>query len=303
MTPRVGFRGTFYDKEIQVSTAPITITRSGSFSREMLDVNVLLEGPKFNRIFSSDVSDGPSYKHVIEPRLEYDYIPDMDRADRAKILPIDAIDVIQDVNKLSFSLLQRLFKRGPAGGKDSAMRQIARLEISQRYDLDEARGPITPGTDRRPFSPIRFDLDSKLTDSFFLNTDFTFNFYSNAMETWNIDTGFKLNKWLMLIVERRERDDQEVSTLGTLDITLPKGWNGKYSIRYDELNDRLLEQNARLTYNDKCMCWGFTIDFIERVLITNNVRTIENKILFSISLKGLGLYDGSKGGSFIHRSF
>ena len=107
----------------------------------------------------------------------------------------------------------------------------------------------------------------------------------------------------MLIVERREKDDQAISTLGTVSITLPKGWNGKYSIRYDELNDMLLEQNARLTYNDKCMCWGFTIDFIERVLFTNNVRTIENKIMFSISLKGLGDYDGTSGSSFIHRSF
>ena len=26
-----------------------------------------------------------SFKHVIEPRLQYDYIPDLDRNDRAKI--------------------------------------------------------------------------------------------------------------------------------------------------------------------------------------------------------------------------
>ena len=123
------------------------------------------------------------------------------------------------------------------------------------------------------------------------------------METWNIDAGIKLNQWLMLIAERRDRFGEPTSTLGTLDITLPKGWNGKYSLRYDEINNRLLEQNARLTYNDKCMCWGFTIDFIDRDLITNNIRTREKKIMFSISLKGLGNYDGTSGNAFIHRTF
>ncbi|MEE8205599.1 MAG: putative LPS assembly protein LptD, partial [Nitrospinaceae bacterium] len=119
LTPRVGFRETFYDKEIQVSTAPITVTRGGSFSREMIDVNVLLEGPKFNRIFLSDDPEGSSFKHAIEPRLRYDFIPDLDRNDRAKILPIDEIDAIDDVNQLSFSLVQYLLRKGLTGGKDS----------------------------------------------------------------------------------------------------------------------------------------------------------------------------------------
>jgi hypothetical protein len=269
----------------------------------MIDVNVSLEGLKFYRIFLSDDPEGASFKHVIEPRIKYDFIPDMDRIDRARIRLIDSIDAVEDVNKLSYFLVQRLLRKGSASSKDTEVKQIARLEVSQSYDIDEASSFIIPGIKRRPFSPIRFDLDSKLSDNFFLNTDFSFNFYTDIMETWNIDTGIKLSKWLMLIGERRERDGEAVSTLGTVSITLPKGWNGKYSIRYDELNDRVLAQNARLTYNDKCMCWGFSIDFIERVLITNNVRTIENRILFSISLKGLGDYDGTEGESFIHRSF
>jgi lipopolysaccharide assembly outer membrane protein LptD (OstA) len=305
LTPRVGFRETFYNKELQVSLLPppVTVTEEGSFSREMIDVNVLLEGPKFNRIFLSGDPEGSSFKHVIEPRLQYDYIPDTDRSDRAKIRVVDAIDAVEDVNKLGFFLVQRLLRKGPAGLKNTEVTQVARLEISQSYDLDEARGQVIPGNPRRPFSPIRFDLDSKLSDNFFLNTDFTYNFYDDVLETLNIDTGIKLSKWLMLIVERRETDDEAVSTLGTVSITLPKGWNGIYSLRYDELNDRLLEQNARLTYNDKCMCWGFTIDFIDRELITNNIRTREKKIMFSISLKGLGNYDGTSRNSFIHRTF
>ena len=309
LTPRVGFRETFYNKELQPSLPPppITVTERGSFSREMLDVNVLLEGPKFNRIFFSDDPEGASFKHVIEPRLQYDYIPDIDRTDRAKIRLIDGIDAVEDVNKLSYFMVQRLLRKGSSGSKSTEVTQIARVEISQSYDIDEARGQmIIPGTERRPFSPIRFDLDSKLTDNFFLNTDFTYNFYTDVMETWNIDTGIKLNKWLMLIFERRERDDpnnQTASILGTLDITLPKGWNGKYSIRYDEFNDTLLEHNARLTYNDKCMCWGFTVDYIDRNIFTGATKTNETRILFSISLKGLGNFDESRGGSFIHRTF
>jgi len=305
LTPRVGFRETFYNKDLQVSLPPppITVTEKGSFSREMMDVNVSLEGPKFNRIFLSDDPDGASYKHVIEPRIQYNYIPDMDRNDRAKIRVVDAIDAVEDVNQLSYFLVQRLLRKGDGGSKSTEVMQIARLEISQRYDLDEARGQVIPGNPRRPFSPIRFDLDSKLSDNFFLNTDFTYNIYSDVLETWNIDTGIKLNQWLMLIFERREKNNQLASILGTLDITLPKGWNAKYSIRYDELTNTLLEHNARLTYNDKCMCWGFTLDYIDRNIFTGTFKTSETRFLFSISLKGLGNFDGSRGSSFIHRSF
>jgi len=303
LTPRVGFRETFYNKELQVTPAPVSVNREDKFSREMIDVNVALEGPKFNRVFFADDSASASYKHVIEPRLQYDYIPDLDRDDRAKIRIIDAVDAIDDVQQLRFFLVQRLLKKGASTGKDQEVRQIARLEISEGYDLDEARGLVLPGAERRPFSPIRFDLDSFLTDSFFLNTDFTYNFYTDNMETWNIDAGVKLSKWVMLIFERRERDDQIASILGTADITLPKGWNAKYSIRYNEFTDTMLEQNARLTYNDKCMCWGFTIDYIDRNIFAGNFKTNETRVLFSISLKGLGNFDGSRGEAFIHRSF
>ncbi len=306
LTTRVGFRETYYNKELQVSTIPppITVTEEDSFSREMIDLNVSLEGPKFNRIFLSDEPEGSSYKHVVEPRIQYDFIPDMDRIDRAKIRLVDGIDAVEDTNKLSFFLVQRLLSKGPASSKDTGVKQIARLEVSQSYDIDEARGQVMiPGSERRPFSPIRFDLDNQLTDNFFINTDFTYNFYTDVMETWNIDTGIKLSSWLMLIFERRERDDQTASILGTADITLPKGWNAKYSLRFDEFNDTLLEHNARLTYNDKCMCWGFTIDYIDRNIYSGLTKTNETRILFSISLKGLGGFEESRGESFIHRTF
>ena len=303
LTPRVGIRETFYNNEIQVTPAPVMVTEGSSFSRELLDVNVTLEGPKFNRIFLSDDPGGASFKHVIEPRLQYDYIPDLDRTDRARIRLIDNIDAIDDTHQFGFFLVQRLLRKTSTGRSGSEVTQIARLEISQTYDLDEARGLVVSGNDRRPFGPIRFDLDSQPIDDFFLNTDFTFNYYTGNLETWNIDTGLKLNEWLMLIFERREKDDQAASILGTLDVTLPKGWNGKYSVRFDEFNNSLLEHNARLTYNDKCMCWGFTIDYIDRNIFTGLDKTNETRILFSISLKGLGNFDGSRGESFIHRTF
>ncbi len=303
LTPRVGYRETFYDKEIQVSAAPVTVTEGDNFSREMIDVNVALEGPKFNRVFLEDDPESSSFKHVIEPRLQYDFIPDLDRNDRARIRVVDAIDAIEDVQQLSFFLVQRLLRKGPTSGKSAEVEQIARLEISQSYDLDEARGIITSGSERRPFSPLRFDLDSQISDYLFLNTDFTYNFYSDNMETWNIDTGIKLSQWIMLIFERREQDDQAASILGTLDVTLPKGWNAKYSLRYNEFTDTFLEHNARLTYNDKCMCWGFNIDYVDRNIFTGTEKTNETRFLFSISLKGLGDFGSSKKGSFIHRSF
>ncbi len=303
LTPRVGFRETFYNKEINFTAAPLSHVRKDKFSRELYDVNVLLEGPKFNRVFGGKDEGSSGYKHVIEPRIRYDYIPDMDEEDRSKIRVFDAIDSIQSVNKFTFFLVQRLLKKEPGAKAGSEVRQIARLEISQGLDMDEATRDQTPGNPRRPLSLLRVDLDSKLTQNFFLNTDATFNVYDDTMETWNIDAGYKLFKWLMLIFERREIRNQTASILGTVGVTLPKGWKGKYSLRYDEFNDNFLEHNGRLTYNDKCMCWGFAIDFIDRNIITGTFQSHESRVMFSITLRGLGTLNGARGESFIHRSF
>ncbi len=301
-TTRLGFRGTYYNKEVNFNNLTQMKSEGGSFVRELFDLAAVLEGPKFNRIFSIK-NTGYQFKHVIEPRIQYDFIPDMDGDDRNRIRIIDAVDAFGETNRVTYFLTQRLLQKVTKKSGSSEVQQIARFEISQSYDFLEASRMETPLTPRRPFSNLRFDFDSRFLKYFMFNFDTTFNFYDGVVETFNFDIGIRPSKWVMLILERRHIHNQSASILGTIDLNIPHGWNFKYSARYDEFNERFLEHNARLTFNNLCECWGFAVDFINRKNINGSVNTTETKVLFSIQLRGLGNLNGARGESFIHRTF
>jgi len=136
-----------------------------------------------------------------------------------------------------------------------------------------------------------------------LNFDTTLNVHNAAIETFNMDVGVRPTDWLMMILEKRHIRSESDSMLGTVELDLPKGWNMKYSARYDEFNDEFLEHNGRITFNNQCKCWGFSLDIINRKNINGDIRTTETKFLFSIQLRGLGGLDSSRGEQFLHRTF
>ncbi len=305
LTPRLGLRETYYSKEISSQIDPATgqpIIKSG-FGRESADFQAVLEGPKFNRIFQGLISDNSAYKHVVEPRIEYDYIPGMDRTDRQRIRIIDSVDNVQQTETLTYFLTQRLLRKDIDAKGNASVNQVARFEISQEYDFREGRSFKSPNNPRRPFSNLRFDLDSQLTDYFFFNFDSGYNVYDGFMETFNFDVGVKVHPWLMFILEKRQVHNTSSSILGTVDLSLPKGWNFVYSARFDEFNDRVLEHNGRAAWSDKCRCWGIRMDVIRRRNINLGMDQAEIKFLFSIELRGLADFNGAQGEQFIHRRF
>ncbi len=297
-TPTVGVRNTYYSDSFQGTTS------HGSINRELVDVRGVLEGPKFNKIFHLDSKDGSTkFKHVIEPRVQYDFIPDIDELDRNQIFQIDGIDQIPNTNTISYFLTQRLLKK-VTSDNSSNTQQIARFEISQSYDFNEAERALTSSMDeQRPFSFLRLDLDSRPYSWLMLNFDSTIDLYDGVVQTVNFDVGVRPTDNLMLIMERRSALNTSASILGTIDYSFLPGWNMKFSARFDEFNETLLEKNGRLSFNNPCGCWGVSVDVIQRLNINGGLRQEETRFLFNLTLKGLGEIAGSEGESFIHRSF
>ncbi len=297
-TPTVGARSTYYSDTFQGTTS------KGDIHRELVDVRGVLEGPKFNKIFHLGGKDGNTkFKHVIEPRIQYDFIPDMDSSDRAQIFQIDGIDQIPNTNRVSYFLTQRLLKK-VSTNSSSNTQQIARFEISQSFDFNENDRRLTSPADmNRPFSFLRFDWDSRPFDFLMLNFDSTINVYNGNIETVNFDVGVRPTPNLMVIMERRMARNTSASILGTIDYTFLPGWNMKFSARFDEFNETLLEKNGRLAFNDPCQCWGVSLDVIQRLNINSGLRQEETRFLFNFTLRGLGEVNASEGESFIHRSF
>ncbi len=67
-TPTIGIRETYYNRGERDGKD------TDGFSREIYDINLLLEGPRVSRVFHTKSEHIPKIKHLIEPRITYDYI-------------------------------------------------------------------------------------------------------------------------------------------------------------------------------------------------------------------------------------
>ena len=295
----IGLRETIYSKGQN---------NVGFFSREGLDFNASIKGPTFEKVFHNRNKLIPKIKHLLEPRISFDYIPELDINDKYKIHPY-LPDLISPKSLVTFSLIQRILQKEANGKGDFDTREGLRFIISQTYDLREASRVGTANNPSQPFSDIRFDLDSRLVDPLLLNFDSTYDINDKVLKTFNFQVGFRPYEELTAYIERRWTRRGDVSTVATLDWDFLKGWNLKASTRLDEITDTHRENNLSLLYDDPCKCWAFSIDYIHR----NNFNSTSSKVggsketmwFFGFTFRGLGSVESKarENEQFIHRSF
>ncbi len=299
-TPTLGLRETIYSKGLNTTD---NNKRLDLFTRESFNVNASLEGPRFEKVFDLKNKYISKVKHLIEPRITYNYIPDMDENDRGKIKVFDGIDTINRQSTMTYSLTQRLLQKELESGDNYNTREVLRFDISQTVDLIEATGK-EESENKRPFSDLRFDLDSRLHDNLEFNFDSTYDVHEDTFKTFNIEVGLKPIDSLYLFFERRFTKDQSAFIIGTVDLTLSKGWRMQASTRFDEREGISRENDFSLLYDNPCKCWGFTFGMIDRV---NLVQTLDNqretKFMFGITLRGLGSLARGANEKLIHREF
>ena len=292
-TPTIGIRETFYSNGYDSIG-----NESGSLSRELYDITTIFEGPKFFKIFNFRNSAVPKVKHIIEPRVIYKYIPDMDNNDRDKITVFDGIDNIAPLNIAEYSLTNRFLKKSRVNKDSFITEEALRFEISQSYDFREATRTLTSGSERRPFSDIRWDIDSHIWSPLKLNFDGSYDVYDNLLKTANIEFGITPGDIWSLYFERRYIRNQSTFILGSLGLDLKKGWMARYSARYDELNKEFQENDISLKYS--AQCWGVSFDFINRNNFINGEKQRENKFFFLVTLKGIGSIGKKRSEKLLH---
>ncbi len=113
-----------------------------SFLRTYASAGLSLVGPSFSRIY--DVSIGPwdKIKHVIEPRVDYTYVSNVD--DPERIPAFDTIDTTLGQNQVRYAIVNRILARA-AGGAAGSAQEIASLEIAQTYNFTLPQTLFTPG--------------------------------------------------------------------------------------------------------------------------------------------------------------
>ena len=286
-TPSVGFRETIYSKGLDETD---NNKRLDFFTRESFNVSASFDGPRFEKIFDLKNKYIPKVKHLIEPRISYNFTPDIDEEDRAKIKVFDGNDTISRQSTITYSLTQRILQKERESRDKFNTREVLRFDISQTMDLIEATGS-EESENKRPFSDLRFDLDSRLHDNLKFNFDSTFDVHDSALKTFNLELGLNIED-LYVFFDRRWAKDQETFIISGVNWTINEAWNLKATTRYNESEDEFPENHLSLLYDNPCKCWGFNLDLIERESLVpiagNGVNQRETKFLLGITLRGLG---------------
>ena len=105
--PALTLRDTFYTE--QCNPAHSTERAADDIlNRKSLETSFELRPPALSRIFDRPWL-GRKWKHVIEPRMRYDYVTGINNF--ANILRFDSTDILTNTNEIEYSLVNRIYAK------------------------------------------------------------------------------------------------------------------------------------------------------------------------------------------------
>ena len=127
---RLSFRETAYTHSRQTQ-----FVLERPLNRFSLDYSSSIAGPKLER-------DYGSWRHVVEPSIEYQYIKGADEFRRTVV--VDDVDLVTDTNEVEYAVTNRFF----------TTREVFSWRLAQKYFFDPTfGGAIVPGR-RNVFAPL-----------------------------------------------------------------------------------------------------------------------------------------------------
>jgi len=129
-TVSAGGRFTYYTKSTDILQSELL---DDSTTRAYGEAGISLVGPSFSRIYDAAIGPYDKFKHVIEPRVDYNYVSDV--SDPSSIPNFDEVDTALGMNQVHYAIVNRLLARR-AGGEVGSAEEIASLEIGQTYAID-----------------------------------------------------------------------------------------------------------------------------------------------------------------------
>ncbi len=208
-----------------------------------------------------------SFIHIIEPSLQYTYIPSIDQE---KIPFFDSTDEILKTNSLTYALTNRMSGSGPNNIE-------SRFRLSQSYTLLETDEPFSPLLAEATLSAGNLNLG--INASYDIDDTILTDFIGSITLTGK--KGFaSIGKNLR---QTTELDQYTVEAgiyrpIKIINWSVPADLRGK--LWYDAENGRIQELNVSSTY--KKQCWGISVAFKQ--------RPEKYEIMFAVELTGLGSF-------------
>ena len=110
--PALSLRDTIYTQQLNPASGTgltqVGIAVSNTLNRKSLEGSVELRPPALDRIFDREIL-GRKWKHVLEPRIRYDYVTGVSNFSR--ILRFDDRDILSDTNEVEYGVVNHLYAK------------------------------------------------------------------------------------------------------------------------------------------------------------------------------------------------
>lgn len=274
--------GSFFDGTLAVDTF-----REQFQSRFLPEAGADVE-TRLSRVFAAgDFFGIDKIQHVIEPRVGYRYLPDLPRGGLPQF---DEIDALGQTNLITYSLTNRVNAKAPAEGETPPRRwELARLTLSQSYDLRQPRDEMTAERPKRPFSDVYGDLRVNPFPELTSRTDASFNVYTHSLTSFNTDVSYGRGDLRGLLGYRYSRFPRFQSTeffTGSARAKLSQQWEVAASTNWDTKSGTFVENRVEATFFEQC--WAASL------ALTANVS--ETIFAVTVNLLELGSFGSSRSG-------
>lgn len=277
--PSIGLRETIWYVDPEIETAG----DDDRFNRQIYDIKLDLTS-EISKIFDVNIATIDRIKHNILPEISYDYIPDQDQGDLPQF---DALARIDEQNLLTYSITN-IFTWRPVkqqkGSDDSTnydYRQFGRLKFEQSYDINEARDDTAdgiPDNKRRPFSPLKGDLDLTLGRYLTVDADAEWDVYDDTFTTTNAAVTVTDKRGDSLSTEYRYTENATESISFNFRLKVSDKFTSFAKYERNIIDNQRIDTIVGILYETQC--WSLELRYIDEP----DDRTYQ----FSINLLGLG---------------
>ena len=148
LRPELTLRDTFYTQQADPTSPKATRAADDVLNRKSLEASFELRPPTLTRVFDHPWL-GRKWKHVIEPRMRYDYVTGINNF--ANILRFDATDVLTNTNEVEYSLVNRIYaKHVDPNVNDCGAQGMSTLTIGGVPQVGAVPWELPPNPDAQP---------------------------------------------------------------------------------------------------------------------------------------------------------
>ncbi|MBW3565588.1 MAG: LPS assembly protein LptD [Acidobacteria bacterium] len=301
VNPEISFRQTDYTKSQDPLTGSIV---DESLSRSSGQASIDVTGPSFSKVFDMTIGEFTRFKHIIEPRVRYRYITDVEGQDRViRFDTVDSLALPLVSQTIEYSLTQRLLAKSDEGG--GSAREVLSFAIEQSQAISEPFR-ISDGEEQF-FSPLRASLRFNPYRSVRVEATAAMSNQNDYVERANVSaylSGAKsyLQTTLFSTFSRPGSilEDSSQIRIATGSPLWGEKLRGDVQINWDITEGTLLEQRYLLGYTASCYTFAFEYrDFQEFSTVLTPVPSLDVRrtrdYQISISLKNVGTFVDFRG--------